>query len=220
MKMNKLSDFLGGIKVLEEVDSPINGKIAVVKSLSFGTSIQVGGLTQSGGIVTSIWNKTLRKVKNSKLKIKNCLVLGLGGGGIAGVIKEFWPEAEITAVDIDPVMVELGKKFLKLDNKNVKIVISDAFDFLTDHRPLNTDHFDLICIDLYLGDEFPKKFESKNFIRLVRSHLVKGGVCVFNRLYYGEKRKMSVKFGELLEKVFPKVDIYYPEANVMFVCRN
>jgi spermidine synthase len=216
--MGKFGDFLAGIKILEEVNSAFNGKITVVKSLAFGTYLQVGGLTQSGGIIKNIWNRTLNKVKNSKLKVENCLVLGLGGGSIIKVVNKYWPEAKITAVDIDPEMVRLGKKYLGLDNKNVKIVISDAYDFLASQNLLHKTHYDLILVDLYVGDEFPKKFETKNYIQLVRRLLASGGVIVFNRLYYGKKRPQSVKFLSILENVFPSVEVIYPEANIMFVC--
>lgn len=216
--MNKISDFLAGIKVLEEVTSQANGKITVVKSLAFGTYFQVGGLTQSGGIIKNIWNKSLRDVHRTKGKVQNVLVLGLGGGSIVGVIKKYWPDSRVTAVDIDPVIVKLGIKYLGLSDKSIKIHIRDAEKFLKDSRLKTKDKFDLICIDLYVGDEYPKKFETKNYIQLVRRNLAIGGIAVFNRLYYGEKRPQSVKFGNMLEKVFDKVDVVYPEANVMYVC--
>src|SRR3989338_7700264 len=91
-----------------------------------GTYIQAGGLTQSGGIVEIIWKKTLKKVKSEEGKVKSALILGLGGGTVAKLIRKNWPEAKITGVDIDPVMIELGKKYLHLDESQVKIKIQDA----------------------------------------------------------------------------------------------
>ena len=49
--------FMKVLEFLEEVESPINGKIAVTRSLAFGTYISVGGLTQSGGVLKNIWKK-------------------------------------------------------------------------------------------------------------------------------------------------------------------
>ena len=68
--MGKLADFLAGLKVVEDVESPINGKVSVIKSLAFGTYLQVSGLTQSGGIIVDIWSKTLKKIKTQKSKVK------------------------------------------------------------------------------------------------------------------------------------------------------
>ena len=220
--MVKISELLTGVKVLEETESPINGKITVIKSLAFGKYIQVGGLTQSGGIIKDIWKKTLAKVSkvSNVPKVPQVLILGLGGGSIVDVVQKYWPKTKITAVDIDAKMVELGKKYLGLDENDIKIVIEDAEKYLLQKSKIKNlqSKNDLGLVALYVGDEFPKKFESKNYIHLVRSHLESSGIAVFNRLYYGEKRSQSVKFGKLLEKIFSKVDVFYPEANIMFIC--
>lgn len=227
--MNKLIDFLGGIKTVEEANSPVNGKIEVIKSFAFGTYIQVGGLTQTGGVVNDVWKTSLKKIRNSKLKIRNCLILGLGGGGNAGIVRKFWPDAIITGIDIDPVMVAMGKKYFHLDDLKVKIVIDDAYGFITKElknlktkKPttFNSKLFDLILVDLYLGDKYPEKFETENYIRLIKTVLSGGGIAIFNRLYYGEKRTDAVKFLKKLEEVFVKVDVVYPEANVMYICHS
>lgn len=211
--MVKIGEFLSGIKVLEEVESKQNGKITVVKSFAFGTYFQVGGLTQSGGIIKTIWNTSLKNVSKKNKTIRKVLVLGLGGGSIISVIKKYWPDSKITAVDIDPTIVKLGKKYLGLGDESIKIIISDAADFLK-----SKNKYDLVCVDLYVGDEYPKAFEDKKFAELLKKSLVKEGVVVINRLYYGDKRPQSVKFGNMLEKVFSSVDVVYPEANLMYVC--
>ena len=212
--MSKLN-LLTGTLLKEIVESPINGEITVVKSVAFGTYLSVGNLTQSGGLLHGIWNKTLKKIKNNKIEISNCLILGLGGGSVAKVIRKYWPDVIITGVDIDPKMVELGKKYLGLDDLGVKIVITDAEIFLA-----TKSKFDLICIDLYVGDKYPDKFESEKFITLVKKTLSPKGIAVFNRLYYGEKRKEAALFGEKLKKHFYKVDWFFPEANLMLICRS
>jgi hypothetical protein len=47
-----------GTRILEERKSKFNGDINVVRSLGFGTYIQVNNLTQSGGVVEEIWKET------------------------------------------------------------------------------------------------------------------------------------------------------------------
>lgn len=207
-------DFLSGTKVLEERKSAINGNIKVVKSLGFGTYIQVDNLTQSGGVVYEVWRTVLKFLNRKSLIVNRCLILGLGGGSAAKLVRKFWPEAEITGVDIDPIMVELGKKYLGLSDINV--VIADAQHFLS-----KTDEkYDLVLVDTYLGYDFPERFEKESFIKSIRSRLTKNGVAVFNRLYWAEKRPLATKFGDKLDKMFKKVDRVFPEANIMFVCYN
>ncbi len=206
-----------GTGILEERKSKFNGNLRVVKTFGMGTYIQANGLTQSGGIVESIWGKTLQKIFNSKLLINNCLILGLGGGTVAKLIRKNWPEAKITGVDIDPAMIELGRKYLGLNDIEVNTIIADASNF-PNHPNLHNKKFDLVIVDLYHGDRFPKKFATENFLRLARSHLANKGIVVFNRLYYKEKKPEAEKFGKKLQKIFSRIEYYHPISNLMFLC--
>ena len=206
------NQFMLGTKVLEERESKFNGHIKVSRSLGFGTYIQAEGLTQSGGIVGVIWKPTLHKIQKTNSKIQNVLILGLGGGTAAKYVRLFWPETKIKGIDIDPVMIELGKKYLGLDQINVQIKTGDAYDF--------GGKADLMIIDLYNGDKFPEKFETTEFLNKVKNSLTESGVAVFNRTYYGDKRPDTVRFGNKLQKIFSNVEWFYPEANLLFICRS
>lgn len=208
-----------GSKILETRKSSFNGKIQVVKSLGFGTYIQVEGLTQSGGVVRDIWKTTLTKLKKDKISVSNCLILGLGGGSVAKLVKKNFSGAKITGVDIDPNMVELGKKYLGLGKIDMKIEIGDAYKYAKILKGKNKK-FDLIIIDIYQGDKYPEKFESGKFLKLIYKLLTENGIAIFNRLYWDEKRKLAHKFLKKLNNVFGDVLPFYPEANVMFLCRK
>jgi spermidine synthase len=207
-----------GTKILEERESKFNGHLKVLRSLGFGTYIQAEGLTQSGGIVETIWRQTLKRIKNLQFTINNCLILGLGGGTVAKLIRKKWPGTKITGVDIDPVMIELGKKYLGLNKINAEITIADAMQYVRSN--IAGVKYDLIIVDLYNGDKYPEKFENENYIRLLMTALSSGGMVIFNRLYYGEKRPQAVKFGNKLQKIFSEVEWFYPEANLMFLCHK
>jgi len=206
-------------KTLASVESPYNGRLKVVKSLAWGTYIQAEGLTQSGGVVESIWKKVLGKLKKRNLEIKNCLVLGLGGGTVAKLVNSTWPQAKIYGVDIDPFMVNLGEKYLGLDRKKVRIKVADALDFVLDELKRHKK-YDLIAVDLYCGSKFPKKFSSGKFLKGVSGIVSKNGVVLFNRLYTSDlkTRKFALILGRKLEKFFDEVEYFYPQANLVFIC--
>jgi len=217
--MDITGNLFSGPKVLEEKKSKINGEIKVVKMLGIGTYIQVEGLTQSGGVVINVWRHTLHKIKKQNAEIGSCLILGLGGGSAAKLVHKYWPEAKITGVDIDPIIIEMGKKYLGLDKLNLNIQIEDAEKF-TVKEIKNKKKYDLILIDMYVGYEVPKKFESKKFIKTIKQLLNKKGIAVFNRLYFNNKRPLAIKFAKKIETIFPKVEYVYPEANLMLVCKK
>ena len=208
-----------GVKILEEVESKANGKIVVVKRLGFGTYIQVEGLTQSGSVVYDVWRSTLRKVKKSKIPIKNILILGLGGGSTAIISRKYWPNSNITGVDVDPVIVEMGGKYMGLGDVEMDIRICDGEKFVRE-AVKDKRKYDLVLIDMYVGYEVPDKFEKRDFLEKVRSLIDGNGLVVFNRLYFGEKRKLAIKFADKLEEIFPLVNYFYPEANIMFICKG
>jgi spermidine synthase len=197
-----------GTKIIEEQRSKYNGNLRVVNSWGLGTYIQANGLTQSGGVVKTLWKQTIRHIKKETKNIKSCLILGLGGGTVAGLISKYWPEARIVGVDIDPLIVEMGKKYLGLDKLNIKIAIEDA-------SKKASKAYDLVIVDLYNGDKFPDKFESIKFLK----SLSKNKLVIFNRLYYGEKKIEAEEFRKKLVKIFKKVEVFRPSVNIIFICK-
>lgn len=199
-----------GTTILEERESKYNGHLRVLSTWGMGNYIQASGftpiksgLTQSGGIVESIWKSTLKQIKEKE--INKILILGLGGGTLAKLLRKKYPKSKITGIEIDPIMIELGKKYLDLDKYNIDIKIIDAFKFLKKNR----SKYDLMIVDTYLGDKV---------VEFTGLHPAMAKITVFNRLYYGDKRPDTVRFGNRLEKIFKKVTWYYPEANLMFIC--
>ena len=209
-------DLLSGTKVLEETTSKYNKKITVIRDFTWGTYIKVNGLTQSGGILSNIWKETIKKLINENNEFKSCLILGLGAGSVASIVYKNYPNIKITGVDIDRKIVQLGKKYLQLDEIKIQIKTADALAFVFK----NKIKYDLILIDLYCGDEFPVKFEDEKFLIQVKKNLNKNGIAVFNRLKGNEKENKGLKMGRKLKKIFKKVEYFYPQANMELICYN
>lgn len=212
--MDRITKFLSGTKILAEVNSKYNGPIEVVTDIAWGKHIVVDGLTQSGGVTNMVWKNTLKQLKNKK--ITSCLIVGLGGGTIAKIIREKYREAKIIGVDIDKEFVELGKKYLDLESQNVEIHIEDAIEYLKSEKR----KFDLVVVDIFNGRSIPNEFNKADFANLIKKHLSDEGLAIFNRLYYGEKRLDAVKFLRVLEREFREVNPFYPEANIMLLCKK
>lgn len=213
--MKNLADILVNRKVFAEYESEHNGHMQVVSDLAWGMHIQADGLTQTAGVVNSMWKSFFKQVKNIG-EVKSCLILGLGGGTVAKLIRKKYSDAQITGVDIEPIFVEWGEKYFDMKDLKIKTIIKDAYKFVQS----NKQHFDLIVIDIYQGREYPSKFEDEKFLKHIMRLLSDDGKAVFNRLYFGDKRPDAMRFLKKLEKVFSQVDPMYPEANVMFVCKK
>lgn len=208
---------LFGNTILHEEESAFNGKLTVMKNLSYGTFILGGGLTQSGGAAEIIWRASLGEIKNKRFRATSAFVFGFGGGSIAKILEEWWKNIKIEGVDIDPVIVRLGQKYLA--RTSAQVVIEDAKIYL-DKLTKSKKKYDLVLVDMYKGDTVPSEFEQKVFLEKVSSITNKNGFAIFNRLYYGEKRPIAMKFLKLLESIFGEVDPIFTEGNVMFIAKK
>lgn len=211
-------DLLTG-KVVEKRNSPINGKIQVIKR-GGDYRLEVGGLLQSGGMVKKIWQVGLKKINH---EVKNCLILGLGGGTAAQLVVGKWPKAKITGIEIDPVIIDLAKKYFALDQiPNLEIINADAFSWLRkcfgEFREFGDFRVSLIIVDLYVGDKFPKEAEGKEFLKNLKKVLTASGTIIFNRLFWGEKKKEAKNFVKKLEKHFPKISLKRTPCNLLIFC--
>ncbi len=109
---------------------------------------------------------------------QNILVLGMGAGSVIETLrKDFKNEGKITAIEIDPVVVDLAKKYFKVDAfSNLEIVVKDAFDFVKE----NTSNYDFIIVDLFIDRETPEKFSSPEFLQDLVKSIDTGGIILFN----------------------------------------
>lgn len=203
--------FFLGFETIEKVNSPINGAMEVREDFWGKREIIAGRVTQSGGLVEKLWKQGLTAI--SKFAISNCLILGLGCGTLAQIISKKYPEAKITGIEIDPVMLSLGKKYFALDKiKNLKIIKEDAFLTIND---LRLAIYDLIIVDLYLGQEFPAEAEKEDFLNNFKKLLADKGRVIFNRLYFGSHQAKTDLFLAKLKQVFPQVKVQKAVTNLL-----
>jgi spermidine synthase len=133
------------------------------------------------------------------------LLLGLGGGSAIGILQSLFPQTPITAVDIDPVMVSLGEKYLPHDGSaNVRTVICDANDFvMKGNHPLP---YAIVLVDLYVACTMPPFAQTEKFLLKIKHMLKKGGAFVCNASYTKENQHMTNIFVGRVKKVFPSVE--------------
>jgi spermidine synthase len=219
-------NFLTGRRLVEKIESPINGEVRIIKV--FGRlSIEVEGIEQSGSFVKGIWKKGLKKIHNSKFIIHNSLILGLGGGSVAELVNNFWPEAKIVGIEIDPVIIKLAKKYFALNKiANLRIINDDAVKIIKKAKPasrqggLKKQNFDLILVDLYFGDRVLKETESPEFLENINRLISPNGLVIFNRLFYREKKKQTEVFIKKVKKIFLKTSFVHAFSNLLIFAQR
>lgn len=107
---------------------------------------------------------------------KKVLILGHAGGSFTRLFNAYYPELEITGVELDPAVTEISKQYMGLDAATVTIVDADARAFL-----LSTEEtYDLILVDTYHGTSIPAHLATKEFFELCAGHLTEDGILALN----------------------------------------
>lgn len=201
-----------GPKVIEVVESLINGRLEVRK---WGRDIYVttAGLTQSGGLIRELWGKTLKRFKGQDSRFKTWLILGLATGTVAKIIFDKYQPVKIVGVEIDHLMLNIGRKYFDLNNiPKLKIVNLDAKHYILDAK----ETFDFVLVDLYVGDQLPKFVYTPKFIRAVKRI---GKMAVFNHLFYdADKKDKAQELITSLESHFNQVSLVRELTNLLIIC--
>ena len=112
---------------------------------------------------------------------RSLLVLGLGGGSVARVLRALAPRAQIVGVERDPEVLRVAKRRLGLSALGVEVVEADARVYLARLQR----RFDLIVEDLFVGSgravRKPDWLAGGALARLA-GRLAPGGLLVSNSL--------------------------------------
>lgn len=111
-------------------------------------------------------------------EVKSVCILGLGAGTAVKLLNQFYKIERIVGVEIDPVVVDLGRKFFDLNGDNLEIYVQDAADYVQK----SSERFDLILIDAFKGNAIDPRCSCPEFYSKVIKLLKPDGVVLINRV--------------------------------------
>lgn len=154
-----------------------------------------------------IFEQLFNQIEIDKYDIKKVLLLGLGAGSVVDLlINKHGIKCEITGVELDATVIDFAKKYFAIEQyKSLKIVHSDAFEYVQQCN----DKFDLIVVDLFIGDTVPAAFASEGFISNLK-RLSNEKCCVaYNKMTDDPKHKEELKaLSTNFDKVFPSWKLF------------
>jgi spermidine synthase len=112
--------------------------------------------------------------------IKRVLMLGVGGGGSILQMHHLLETVNITGVDLNPVHLDIAKRFFNIDTTSVELYHCDAGDWLDQY---NGERFDLIVDDLFSAEAaVPQRAVEADsaWFKLLLKHLSTQGLLVSN----------------------------------------
>ena len=134
---------------------------------------------------------------------------------VVTVIKKNFPQAHITGVDIDPVIVAVGKQYFGLkEDEQLEIVIADARVAVAKLLKENKQ-YDLIFVDMYTGYAVAQFAQEETFLKIIYKLKTKTGCLIFNRLFFQKHKSEAEKFLDKLAKIFNDVSTVKVYANLL-----
>ncbi|XP_068150384.1 LOW QUALITY PROTEIN: eEF1A lysine and N-terminal methyltransferase homolog [Drosophila tropicalis] len=157
---------------------------------------------------------------------KDVLVIGLGGGGLCSFLHAALPQARITAVEIDPIMLEVAEQYFELkQDKRLHVVIDDGLAFVERCRNedihFNAVLFDVDSKDLSLGMSCPpESFIAPVILQHIKEIIGPKGLFMLNLVCRDESLRSEAL--ENLQKTFSAVCSYKldEDINEIVYCAN
>ncbi len=187
--------------------STINGTIRIEQFLG-KKRVMVGGYIQSGDYARVVFE---RGMQGTTIDPSNVLVLGVGGGTMIGEVLKRWLSSAVTAVDIDPVMIDIAKNYFGLSSKRIRFVVSNAVMFVKN----NTKRFDLIIDDLFVGCDRPKEADSRSYYHSISQCLSTSGLYLCNRSYLPSYKQRTDKAISIIQSIFPNTETILKYPNML-----
>ena len=135
--------------------------------------------------------------------------LGLGSASLTKFCYQRFPEAQVTAVELNPNVIAICRALFGLPDNDARLDVREmnALDFVLD--PDNHGRFDVLQVDLYDQDARGPVLDSVEFYQGCRDCLAPGGVMTAN--VFGDFSNYDKNFLHM-EQVFDAV-AWLPEVH-------
>jgi spermidine synthase len=173
-------------------------------------STMEGGMNPDDGSLVLDYQHFWKLVRlNPDFELQSAAFIGAGAFGMPEEVSRTFPEATVDVIEIDPKVIEVGRKFFKLDeHPRVAAHADDARRYLLKSGKAQ---WDLIFGDAYNGiRQIPSHLVTKEFFELVEARLSENGVFIMNAItaIEGDRAELFDGIIATLRSVFPHVEVF------------
>jgi spermidine synthase len=139
----------------------------------------------------------------------NLCMIGYAGGTVGRAYGVYWPRVHVLGVEIDPLVTEVGKKYLGLaSNRNVSVATDDGRVYLETH----SGQFDAIFLDAFRQPYIPFYLTTQQFWSLASSRLRPNGMVMANVGKIPGDDRLSNAIAGTMATRFPVVYLWHATA--------
>ena len=129
------------------------------------------------------------------------LIIGLGGGTLPGTLAKVLPSVKIDAVEIDPAVVRVARKFFEFTPDMQTDVFAEDGRVFVKRMLKRAIKYDLVVLYAFDNEYIPEHLLTREFLVEVRGLLAERGVVAANtfassRLYHHESATYHSAFGD------------------------
>ncbi len=134
-------------------------------------------------------------------EVRNMAIIGLAAGTTARQATAVFGPIPIDGYEIDPGVIEVGRKYFDMNEPNLNAIAADGRVGLQQSRVL----YSIIGVDAYRPPYIPWHLTTQEFFRLVRDHLSEDGAMVINVGRSPTDRRLIEHLAGTIQSVFPSV---------------
>ena len=135
--------------------------------------------------------------------IKRIAIVGLAAGTAARQATTVYGSIPIDGFEIDPKIVEVGRRYFGMTMPNLNVFIGDGRLGLQQ----SVYQYDIIAVDAYRPPYIPPHMTTQEFFEIVASHLTHDGALAINTANVPRDRRLINGLGTTIATIFPSVYI-------------
>ena len=128
-------------------------------------------------------------------------IVGLAAGTTARQAVAVFPNVLIDGFEIDPAIVEVGRKYFDMNLPNLNVIVQDGRWGLATSQ----QHYDLVCVDAYRPPYIPPQLTTREFFQVVADHLNPEGAVVINTGRSPGDRRLIDGLATTIGTIFPSI---------------
>ena len=138
----------------------------------------------------------------SRTHLQRWALIGAGAGTLPRLLKRIYPAVQIIGIELDPVILEAGRKHFELNDSGMQTLVQDGRAWLN----TTTNTYDIIAVDAYRQPYVPFELTTLEFFRKVKAQLYPHGVVAINIGHTERDHRLldaiSATMGEVFDLVF------------------
>lgn len=134
-------------------------------------------------------------------QVQSMAIVGLAAGTTARQASAVYPNIQIDGFEIDPKIVEAGRKYFDMTMPNLNVIVQDGRWGL-EH---SNRKYQVISVDAYRPPYIPYHLTTTEFFEIVHSKLTDDGVLVINIGRSTTDRRLINCLASTIKQVFPTI---------------